>query len=319
MALIVIYFGIQKDEEKGIATSDVEFAVEDIASVNRVMMQNRSGDKVELSKKADGQWMVNEDYPAFLPYVEIFLDKTLSKIKVKGPVAKAARDNVIRHMISSAIRVDVYQNSKKVKTYYIGEHTPDMKGTYMHIEGSNTPYIAYIPGLNGYITPNYSLDAKEWYDHSIFDYSVDSIAQIEMRHYTEAEASFKLKKNGDVYSIEPASGGLSIQAAKSYFALFHFKNFEGYADYLSEEAKDSIKHSAPIMELIVTDINGTEKHLKVFVKGSQSKEGLVDDKGNVLAYDPERYFATFTGMPHLVTIQDYTFGNLLVKRKDFRP
>ena len=315
IALIAIYFAVQK-EDNGIPIEEVNFAVENIDKVDRIVLQDRSGTKLELLKERSDLWWVNGEYPAFTPFVDLFMTKTLSRIQLKGPVPKAAKDNVIRNMVGNAIKVEIYEGGAMVKSYYVGEHTPDMKGTYLHIEGSETPYIGYIPGFDGYITPKYNLNAKEWFNRSIFDYSVDSIVSINLEYKNNPEYSFKLSKDGDSYAIEP-SLNLSTQAAKSYFALYNFKNFEGYADYLDQATKDSIKRSEPVLLITVKDIAGISKELKIYKKGSDS-EGLKDSKGNLLAYDPERYFATFTGFDKLVTVQEYTFGKLFAKHSEFQ-
>lgn len=317
VVLIVVYFLLEAREGTGVAIEEVEFAVENIEKIDKIQMSDRSGKEVSLAKDAAGRWMVDEEYPAFNKRVQLFLEETIQDIEVKGPVAKTARDNVIRSMISNSIKVDIYNGNDLMRSYYVGDHTPDMKGTYMHMEGSESPYISYIPGHEGYIQPLFNLEPKLWYDPSIFDYSPDSIRSVEVIYMDDLERSFKLSREGEDFSIEPALASLSQQAAKSYFALFGFKNYEGFAEYLSTDMKDSIKQSFPLIKVLVEDVEGERKELNIFPKGKEGDLSLTDENGNVLAYDPERYYATFTGFDHLVTIQEYTFGKILAKRKDF--
>lgn len=317
IALIVVYLLLERRNDSGVQIEDVDFAVEEASKIDRILMSDRSENKVELAKNELGVWMVNDEYPAFQKRIDIFLNETLSDIKVKGPVAKTAKENVIRSMISNSIKVDLYSGDSKVKSYYVGDHTPDMKGTYLHMEGSESPYIGYIPGHEGYIQPLFNLVDKLWFDPSIFDYNADSIKTVEVIYTEDLSKSFKLEKDGENFKIEPPLPNFSQQAAKSYFALFSFKNFEGYADYLSTEVKDSIQKSFPMIKVLVEDIEGNRKELNVFPKGKPGDFSLKDDKGNVLAHDPERYYATFTGFDQLVTIQEYTFGKILAQHSDF--
>lgn len=318
LALVLgIYLLLNRKKEGAVTTELAEFSVDDTEKISKVRIHDRSGEGVELKKDEDGIWWVNAKYPAFKPYMDLFLNKTLKRIKVKGPVAKTAKDNVIRSMASQAIKVEIFEGDKAILSYYLGDHTPDMKGTYMHLEGAETPFITYIPGFDGYISPKFSLNEEDWFSHSIFDYTPESIRQISLINHRDSSSSFVLKKHGGAYVLEPNNGGrLGQQQAKSYFALFKFKNFEGYPDYLSSEQEDSILNSKPMITLKVLDAMDNERVLKVYPKGGESNT-LVDQKGNVLTYDPERYFASFTGFDRLVTIQEYTFGKLFAKHSDF--
>ena len=58
----------------------------------------------------------------------------------------------------------------------------------------------------------------------------------------------------------------------------------------------------------------------MYRKGSfQMDNSLYDKRGQLILEDTERYFATLTNFPYLVTVQEYTIGKLLVKRSYFRP
>ena len=321
IALIVVlgvYMLLNWGDEGKVTTETVEFAVDDPSVIDKITMNDRSGKTVILHKSEDNEWWVNEEYPAFQPNIDLFLNKTINRIEVKGPVAQTARDHVIRTMVTDAIKVDIYSKERIIRSYYVGSYTPDMRGTYMHVEGSDIPFIAYIPGFDGYITPKFNLNKMEWYSRSIFDYEPEEIKEISLIHHADSASSFKLSKiDGKFSFLDSTNTAINQQAAKSYFALFKFKNFEGFADYLHQAQKDSIKNTQAVMTLEVKDVYGNTRTLKAFTKGSSTNNTLRDKHGNLLTYDQERYFATFTGFPQLVTIQEYTFGKLFAKRSDF--
>lgn len=312
---IYFYFNTNNYQKSEVSISD--FSVEDISTITEVKLSNRDGENVVLSKKGDS-WMVNNEYPAFEPNMDILLNTTLSKIKIKGPVPQAAKDNVIRSMISKSIHVRLYENGKEVKSYYVGGGNPTQTGTYVHIEGSKTPFIGYIPGFTGLLYPKYSCDPKEWFNKTIFDYEAEEIDRVSIKNNENPNESFVLSRNGDTYEIAPPLQGFSQVAAKSYFSLFKFKNFEGYADYINQDIKDSIRKQIPYLEIEL--LAGNNKHrMKVFRKG-QYLDGntLVDKTGDEIVTDVHRYFASFDDFKYLVTIQDYTFGKILIPRSYFR-
>ncbi|MBT8326410.1 MAG: DUF4340 domain-containing protein [Bacteroidia bacterium] len=312
---VYFYFNTNNYQKTEVSIND--FSVKDISSITKIKMGNRDGENVVLTKKGD-MWMVNDEYPAFQPNMDILLNTTLTKIKIKGPVPKSAKDNVIRTLISKSIHVQLYEDDDIVKSYYVGGGNPTQTGTYLHIEGASTPFIGYIPGFTGLLYPKYSCDPKEWFNKTIFDFTADEINQISVKNNEDPSESFVLTRNKDKYEISPSLPGFSQVAAKSYFSLFKFKNFEGYADYINQDIKDSIKKQIPYLEIELS-AQGEKQKLNVFRKG-QYLDGntLVDKSGDEIVTDVHRYFASFGDFKYLVTIQDYTFGKILIPRSYFR-
>ncbi|MEY2923913.1 MAG: hypothetical protein RLZZ337_453 [Bacteroidota bacterium] len=318
LAAIGTYYYVNKSEPQTITTIDTSFAISNTESVDKIRLSDRENNEVILTKEGD-QWMVNGVYPAFMPVVDLFLNETINKVRIKGPAAKASHDNIIRYMLVKSVHCEIYQDGKKTKDYYVGGSNTDETGTYVHLTGAKTPYIAYIPGFKGIITPKYSTDARDWYSKTIFDYDIEQIGSIEVTNYAEPNESFKLIQSDGTFIMQPP-GPISQQAAKSYFALFKFKNFEGYAPYLKPETKDSIRRQPPFMEIAVTSKQGKTTKLALRRKGDfDGNQTLHDKKGDVIVGDVERYFATFTGMDSLVTVQDYVFGKIITSKSLFKP
>jgi hypothetical protein len=312
---LYLYFGQEGGESK--LRKRTKFAIDNVSNIDRIRMKDREGNEVDL-KKQDEIWIVNGKKQCFQPKIDGLLNKTLSKIRIKGHVPKAARENVIRKMVGTSTHVEVYSNGDLIRDYYVGEATPSQDASYIHINGAETPYIGHILGHLGIIGPQFSCDEESWYDVSIFDYEATDINKIEVVNNELPNESFTLTRQDSTFILAPSLPNFIPSAVKSYFALFKFKNFEGYAKYLSQTAKDSIKKTIPFMTISVTDKKGMVKKLNIFRKGSNSDANtLIDRRGNKVVQDTERYFATFTGFDRLVTIQDYVFGKLIVKRSFF--
>jgi hypothetical protein len=296
---------------------EMNFAIENVEDIDRISIKDREGNSVLLEKDGD-DWILNKEYKAFPLTIQVFLNETLNKIRMKGPAPKPAQEDVIRTMAGHSKHVIISSKGKEMRNYYVGFPTNDQKGTYLHISGSKTPYIAHILGSSGIIDPKFSSDIKDWYDQSIFDFTSDEISSIQVVNNELPNESFLLSRQDSTYTIQPPVPNLSTSAARSYFALFKFKNFEGFADYLKQESKDSIKLAIPFMTITVKTIDGESKELKIHRKtGNNDGNSLYDKQGHILVEDTERYFATYTGFDKLVTIQDYTFGKLITKRSFF--
>lgn len=303
------FFGVKKTPK----INEKNFAIENTDNITRISLEDRNRDKVVLTKK-EGIWYVNDKYKAFVPNVELFLNETISKIRVKGPVPKTAQETTIRKMVGKAVHVRIYEGEEMVRDYYVGQATPEQDASYLHINGSKVPYLAHIMGYNSILYPKFSVVENDWIDRTVFDCSVEEIASISMSYLNNEEESFTLTRKDSTYTIYPADGPINQIAAKSYFAMFSDKSFEGYANYLPERVKDSLKQTTPYIKLTLNKTNGESIVLNLHQKKSGNGNTIYDKFGKPLVEDTERYFATFTNFPFLVTVQDYVFGKLLVKR-----
>ena len=101
---------------------ETNFAIENPEVVTKIMMKDRAGNEVILEKKQD-TWYVNKDHKAFLPSVDLLLNKALNKIRIKGPVPNSMRNNVISAMGSRSIHIQIFDEDKKIRDYYLGTPT----------------------------------------------------------------------------------------------------------------------------------------------------------------------------------------------------
>lgn len=131
-----------------------DFAVSDTASINKLFLVDREGNKSLLTRVSPGKWMVNNKYNARQESINNLLN-TIKSLEVKSPVGKNLYNNVMKLMASKSVKIEIYQKGEPVKTYYVGHPTMDNLGTFMYIEKSTVPYIMHIPGFNGFLSTRY--------------------------------------------------------------------------------------------------------------------------------------------------------------------
>lgn len=306
-------------------TSDknkTEFYIEDVGSVDKIFLSNKLEGNLLLEKKS-GVWYVNGKYKAFMPTIDFFLNETLRKIRVRGPVPAAARNNVIASMASTATKIEIYQKGELARVYYVGQPTNDMTGTYMHLQGSKDPYITHIPGFEGFLTSRYPIAEREWRDKVIFDLKPSEIQSVDVEYPDQINDCFTITRKAkegdfDISAAETApSGALNYPAVKSYFGLFEFKYCEGFESF-SKSKTDSILKSRPYCVVTVTDKKGNTTRMAVYKRPMAEKDhGLYDKDGKRLTHDASRYFAVKNNEPHILVIQQEVFGPVLIRFEDF--
>ena len=310
---------------KGSGTTDkskTDFAIENTEDITKVFISNKIDGTLLLEKK-NGVWYVNGNYEVSKPFMEFFLLETLKKIRVQGPVPLPARQNVISSMATMATKVEIYINKELSKVYYVGNPTSDMSGTYMYLEGSKDPYITHVPGFDGFLSTRYPIAQNEWVSKVIFDYKPEDVKSVDVNYPADVKGSFTVTRKGntndfDITASQTApEGTLNYASVKSYFGMFVNKTCEGYID-LKPATIDSIKKSGPICIITLTDKKNKITIMRVYNRSSTDRDhGLIDNKGNRLAYDPSRYNAMVENDKRMFVIQDIMFAPIMIKYSDF--
>ena len=145
VAAIVVFFnkynivrtdvnGKQKfrvEEKKGTLKVLRDFAVKDTASVDKIFLADKQNATILLERK-DNYWTVNGKYRARRDFIDLLLE-TIHRVEVAEPVVETKTENVLRRISSDGVKVEIYQNGKLAKTYYVGG--VDQGASRCHYEG----------------------------------------------------------------------------------------------------------------------------------------------------------------------------------------
>ncbi|NOZ47459.1 MAG: DUF4340 domain-containing protein [Chlorobi bacterium] len=319
LLIIATYFFITK-KTSTIPAKLKDFAIEDTASVNKIFMVNKENQKVLLERK-DGYWIVNKKFRVRNDGISMLL-KTMKNLDVKAMVGKAAFKTIVENLAVKSIKVEIYQNDKLAKTYYVGGPTKDQYGTYMLLDKSSQPFIIQIKGFKGYLTPRYFIDEYLWRDRTLFNYKPSQIKSVTVILPKNPEASFKLFNFGNnTYGLEK---GLKPEKAvqfdtlkvKQYLASFRRIGFFEFIKDINEEEKDSILASKPHYEITIEDINGITNKIKTFYRPN---DGLEDSEGLPLKYDPDHEYAIWGENNDMILIQYFVFDPIFKELSYFKP
>lgn len=325
LIIATLSYILLKKQNDGHSTLDpeaVNFKIENPDRVTRIFLTNKLGKKILLDKNEDGTWTLNDSFPAWQKQVDLLLRETMARLSVKGVVHENARDNVVNQLASLGTKVEIYEDDKEqpVKEYYVGGTTADLFGTYFWMEGAEDPMILEIPGHSGFVNSRYELNSEYWISRSVFQARSSEIASVQIDYPGKPENSFRITQRNDSIDL---SGPVAINrtanagAIRSYLNLFEKLNFEGFVDF-PREKRDSITAQQAVAIISLSIKNGKADTLYIYPKGSyEGMKGLYDNNGNKLAHDPDRYYAVWSRLERLLTIQDYTFNKVLVVYPDF--
>jgi hypothetical protein len=304
------------------------FAVNDTSNVTKIFIADKQNNTVKLERVSAGDWKVNGKYAASADMVEIML-RTLISLDVKAPVSRNARNNIIRLMAAKSVKVEVYQrvyrinifnwvklfpHEKRTKTYYVGDATQDNMGTFMLMEGSENPYVVYIPGFRGFVATRYSSLDADWRDHGIFNSKLPEIKQVSITYSELPQQSFSITNNNNRnFVLTALLDNAPIQDFDTlkviqFLGSFNRINFESFLD-LEKQKYDSIMATPPTFIMSLDDRVG--KHFVLKGWHRKAGPGETDLEGNAVKWDRDRMYAQIEGSPDLVSIQYFVFDRIL--------
>ena len=257
------------------------FAIDDSSKVVKIFLADMHGNKVLLSRTPKG-WMVDDTMPAMKENIDILLS-TLLNLTVRQSVPKTALSNVNAMLAAGSVKVEIYEKAPKftifgikvadkvrlTKTYYMGPATQDNMANFALLEGMDEPYIVYIPGFRGFVTPRFSQFSIDWISHRVFETKITRIKSVEFQDVENPAESFKIIKAGarffDLYNYNNEKV-MDYDTTKLIDMLSEFrnKNFESLIIGMSEGKKDTILKNNLFKIITLTDVEGKQTQLKLY-------------------------------------------------------
>lgn len=294
--LLLILAGVtvwvtQQDRSSTMRKELTDFAIEDTASIDRILLKDEQGNRIQLDRSESG-WIVNEQYVARPDAVDILL-RTMNKLRVKAPISETMKNTVLKNIIAKNTLVEAYSGSELVKTYYVGGPDREHTGTFMMMKGSSRPYLMHIEGFHGFLTPRFFTNVNEWRERVVFEYAKADIKRLELQYPEKPENNFVIEQ-AEPGSFEVTAGleatpvtQLDTFMLNAYLARYDMVHFEGFEETKTEAFIDSVMQSEPIFVIALTDQNDVVTTATGFRK--PLSDGY-DYEGNPIDYDQDRLY-----------------------------
>lgn len=311
--------------------SNSAFAIDDTSNVTKIFMADKNNNTLKLTRTEPGKWIVDDKFPGQRATINMLLT-TMLDLEVKEPVAMSARNTIIKQLAVNSVKVEIYQwkyrvnlfdkirlfpHEKLTKVYYVGGATQSNRGTYMLMEHASEPFITYLPGLRGFVSPRYMPIQKYWRDYNVFRKSFHDIASVKVEFPSDPGLSYIVRNNHDrvltLISLTDNKEMTSWDTLKvmNFLTSFAKVDFEALVNDMDKHKKDSILSSPPFHILTLTDTNGVSTTIRTYHKASSPED--TDQKGNSAPYDLDRLYALVNNG------QDFTLIQFLIFDKILRP
>jgi hypothetical protein len=255
-----------------------QFSISDTSRIRKIEISDVSG-KVATLTRVEGKrrWLINNRYEAREDAVNLIL-KTIARTSVRGNVADAAHEEMMKLIVTSAKKVAIYTDSNEPeKIWYVSVATPDHTGTVMLLElpnegRGNVPYITHMEGFTGFLSTRFFTDEEEWRYTGVLDYPDLNISRVvfELQEATPTFMSIDLLPDGN-FRIEDHSPikvathmGFDTSAVRNLMLSLRKAHFETYRTGLSPSKLDSVKTSMPFFVIRVTDLQGVTESVSLY-------------------------------------------------------
>jgi hypothetical protein len=332
---IVAGFLILNKSNSTLDKSLYDFAVTDTASITRIFMSDKSDRSILLGRQENGEWLLNNEFKAHPENINTFL-LTVANLAVREPVAKAAHNNILTLLSARSVKVEIYQNSHRIKigqykffpyekltkTYYIGDATMDNNGTYALMEGSDSPVVLFMPGLRGYVATRFSTIESDWRDHTVFNKKLPEIDYISVEFPQQPEESYKVVNNNNTSLELVRLADNKTLAAYDTLQLMAFVNafknirYEALFNDMETGRKDSITSVTPMHVITLKTKDGEIQDVKTFPRMLPEPEIDVFD-GSTITFDKDRMYAYINNEKDFVLIQYFVFDKILLPLSSF--
>ena len=295
-----------------------EFGIADTSLVDKIFIADMDGGQVTLTRPESGRlWDLNGQYKAREDAVKLLL-KTFRRASVQGPVAEAAKPNVIRLLSARGKKVEIYQGGDRpVKTWYVGTATPSHTGTYMVLETPEgrgaDPYVVHMEGFTGYLSTRFFTSEREWRHTGIFNYPDRSLASIEVRVLEQEGQSYALRasESGKLVLSDLEGNPLpytDTTGVQDHFLRFKKVHLETYRSRLEPEVEDSLRNASAAFELTAVGRSGRRSDVYVHWK---PRTGLDRNaEGEMMEHDGEQMYGV-TSNGEVVLLQRFVFDPLI--------
>ncbi len=293
-----------------------DFNVEDTASVDRIFMVDKENNIVDLTKSKNGQWYVNDKYLAKKNNIQLLL-KTLHRMRIKTPVAKAAEGNILKRLATKSVKVEVYSGNNLLKTIYIGGVTQNQLGTYALIKGSNRPFVIEIPGFRGYLSSRFTTYPISWRTTRVFYYNESQIDRIKVDVGNDPQNSFEIDVQRQYkYELYDPKGNkaksFDTLAVRRFVKEFNHKFHTRFITGKTQSQIDSVYNSPMFYRFNVKLNNG--KNVELSLHRTNNYEEIKE--GDMFRVD---HLHGVIDQNSWVLVQTHVFATMFKELGDFSP
>lgn len=296
VALLIVLLGLfwflqnKEVDVKSAAYPDREFAIKDETSIDRVFIADLQGRKMNLTKQADGSWLINDSVKASVTIMDRVLN-ALSKLRIDFIPPETMNAMIFEAMSTSGIKIEAFDaDNQKLRSLILGPATQDERSSFMMVEGQSQPYAMKLPGHVGTLRPLFDLrNIEEWRSRDWMAIEPEEIKSVQVNYPRQKGSGFSIERSGDTLQLKAESELVEIsqQAPKQRLLESYLEGFAYVPLFKRQDdnpMKDSIKQMIPFVEMRIVKQSGETEELALVPAFGRLPDGTVNTTGSFTNY-----------------------------------
>lgn len=246
---VAAFFALkQKSVTSTVKQETSSVAVADTAAITKIEYVRH--DTVNFLNKKSTTWYINDKYEARVRWILTLLTG-LNSLEIKRPVSEELKNKVYEELKKDGIHVTVYSPSGK-QSFYLHTNDNDPNSTYLLQEGSQSPYVVYVPGISGDMSTLFKFGENEWRTRRIFESSLSRLKSVKVTYMHDPSASFEiLYQQGGFY----VPGISNLDTAKLMAYLQNYQYVPLFVYLPADSAQLRLNTEPLFAEISVEDLN----------------------------------------------------------------
>ena len=258
------YVAKDKEDKTSLTNKDWDMAVKNTEDIGRIFIADRvSGKTVDLKRNGD-HWIYNDKWKARPNAIENIM-VVIKTVDLRERPANAAVKHMVTSIATQGTKVEIYdKRGNAMKKYYVGGATPDERGTFMIMEGSNNPYVMHMQHAEGNLKGVFFTGDKNWRDKTVFALDKDDVKFISIDYPKNKTQGFALSRNKKKWTVEPTHQAtrkinrtVDIDAVEEF--LSGFKSLIAEAFESDFPQRDSVNQTTPFCTINLEMMDGEKR------------------------------------------------------------
>jgi hypothetical protein len=287
------------------------FATESGKEITRIEL-GENGKRLILEKKGE-DWLINGKTEARKSCV-LFIVRILKEIKIKSPVSPELFKNEIVLKDIIPVKVKVYEKRRLLKSFLVYKTRSNAYGNFMKIRESSKPFIVYVPGYDGDIGSEFTMNELFWQPYTIFNLLPSEIASVNLENLSDTASSFSIvNRNHHCYLSADRFDlrGWDSTLVARYLSYFVRIPFESWAFDMVEAEKKRIEAQLPVYRITVTTVSGRKTRLTLWA--------MITDENSAKRVDSDRLLGKTDESNELFIMRYFDIDPIIKKRSYFFP
>ncbi len=298
-------------------TELISFAVEDTLSINKLIITDKDGNKINVIRKGK-KWTQMDGSKIKQEMVNNIL-YLIKNIEFKGYLPDASLKRFDEMMKTQHIKLEIFTKKEGwVKTWYIGPTSKD-RGQIMLLDSkkegrSSRPVIMHDKTEQGgrILDVMFTVNKKEWGETEIFSLQLNEIESVELNFLNNQDRNFKVinSKNDPYVKYKGNKLKTDLKMIYKYLQLFKKVHFNEPNYVLNKSQIDSLKKTKPFASLKLIEKSGKTTKLKMYKMPIKQNANQINESMEVVEMNMDKFWCELND-GELVKCQFFSFNKIL--------